>query len=57
MNLEEKLFTGKRKKELGVNLIEKGELKKALKVLQNVNSLFELGMSEPDLQSSAEIKQ
>lgn len=48
MSIDEKIFNGKRKKEIGVKMIEKKEYKKALKIFENTNSLFELGIDEKD---------
>lgn len=49
MGIDEKIEHGNRKKELGVKFIKEGELKKAMKVFQNTNSLFELNVSNQEL--------
>ena len=48
MTIDEKIYNGKRKKDIGVKLIEKNELKKALKIFENTNSLFELGIDDKE---------
>ena len=46
MSVDEKVYTAERKKEMGVVLIGQAQWKKAYKVFQNTNSLFELGVDE-----------
>lgn len=43
MSVDEKIENAKRKKEIGLELIKKGEYKRGLKCFENTNSYFELG--------------